>query len=43
MRFARRALLVVTPVGQMQLGRMIRTHSGTKPVLFDEEAAAIEY
>lgn len=43
LRFLRRALLVVTPVGQMQLGRVIRTHSGTQPVLFDDEAAAIEY
>ena len=43
MHFARRALLVVTPVGQLQLGRVIRAHSDTKPVLFDDEQAAIDY
>lgn len=43
MHFARRALLIDTPVGQMQLGRVIRTHSDTKPVLFNDEQAAIEY
>jgi hypothetical protein len=43
MHFARRALLIVTPVGQLQLGRVIRTHSDTNPVLFNDEQAAVEY
>jgi hypothetical protein len=42
-RFVRRAVLVVTPVGKLQLDRVIRNLSSTKPVLFNDENAAVEY
>ena len=42
-RFRRRAVLVVTPVGQLQLDRVIRTLSSTKPLLFNDEDAAVDY
>ena len=42
-RFRRRAVLVTTPVGQMQMGRIIRNESTTSPVAFNDENAAIEY
>jgi hypothetical protein len=42
-RFRRRSVLVTTPVGKMQMNRIIRNESTTSPVAFNEEAAAIEY
>ena len=42
-RFARRALLVQTPVGKLQLDRIVRQQSATKPIVFNDEAEAIEY
>ncbi len=42
-RFRRRAVLVVTPVGKLQLDRVIRNLSTTKPLLFNDEKAAVEY
>jgi hypothetical protein len=39
--FARRAILVRTPVGQMQVARVSRMHSEDAPVLFNDEGAAI--
>jgi hypothetical protein len=42
-RFVRRAVLVVTPVGMLQLDRVIRNLSSTKPVLFNDESAAVNY
>jgi hypothetical protein len=41
--FARRALLIATPVGVMQSERVARTIDHAKPVLFTDEAAAIAY
>ena len=41
--FARRALLVATPVGLLQSERLARTISHAKPVLFSDEAAAVAY
>jgi hypothetical protein len=41
--FARRALLVATPVGLMQSKRLARSIDHAKPVLFSDEAAAIAY
>jgi hypothetical protein len=41
--FVRRAVLVVTPVGMLQLDRVIRNLSSTKPVLFNDESAAVDY
>jgi hypothetical protein len=41
--FARRALLVATPVGLMQSERIGRTIDHAKPVLFTDEADAIAY
>lgn len=41
--FARKALLLATPVGQMQVGRISRVMSTVKPVVFNDEAAAIDY
>lgn len=40
-RFTRRAILVSTPVGQMQVARVSRMHSEDAPVLFNDEDAAI--
>ena len=40
-RFPRRAILVRTPVGQMQVARMSRTLSDGAPLLFNDEGAAI--
>jgi hypothetical protein len=42
-RFRRRAVLVLTPVGQLQVDRVIRNLSSTKPVLFNDESAAVDY
>jgi hypothetical protein len=42
-RFPRRAVLVVTPVGKLQLDRVVRSLSSTKPLIFNDEAAAVEY
>jgi hypothetical protein len=42
-RFARKALLVMTPVGAMQGGRIVRVQSTTNPVIFNDEAQAIAY
>lgn len=42
-RFARRAILVRTPVGQMQIARVSRQHSDGPPVLFSDEEAALAY
>ena len=42
-RFARRALLVSSPVGAMQGGRIVRVQSDTNPVIFSVEAEAVEY
>jgi len=42
-RFARKALLVLTPMGAMQGGRIVRVQSTTNPVIFDDEAQAITY
>jgi hypothetical protein len=42
-RFARKALLVLTPVGAMQGGRIVRVQSTTNPVIFNDEAQAIAY
>jgi len=41
--FARRALIVATPVGLMQSKRLARAIDHAKPVLFNDEAAAIAY
>lgn len=41
--FARRALLMATPVGLMQSERIARTIDHAKPVLFNDEATAIAY
>lgn len=41
--FARRALLLSTPVGIMQSERIARTIHHATPVLFDDEAEAITY
>jgi hypothetical protein len=40
-RFERRAILVKTPVGQMQVSRVSRTLSQDAPVLFNDDGAAI--
>ena len=42
-RFVRRAVLVVTPVGMLQLDRVIRNLSSSKPILFNDESAAVDY
>ena len=42
-RFRRRAILVSTPVGQMQMGRILRTTSTTAPIQFNDEQEAIDY
>ena len=42
-RFARKALLVLTPVGAMQGARIVRVQSTTNPVIFNDEAQAIAY
>jgi hypothetical protein len=43
-RFVRRAILVGTPVGQMQVARIGRQHSdAAAPALFNDEAAAIAH
>jgi hypothetical protein len=42
-RFVRRAVLIVTPVGKLQLDRVLRTHSSAAPVVFNDEAVAIDY
>ena len=41
--FARRALLMATPVGVMQSERIARTIDHAKPTLFDDEAAALAF
>jgi hypothetical protein len=41
--FARRALLLATPIGLMQSERLARTIDHAKPVLFHDEAAALAY
>jgi len=41
--FARRALLMATPIGIMQSERIARTIDHAKPALFNDEAAAIAY
>jgi|RhiMethySRZTD1v2_1073278.scaffolds.fasta_scaffold02885_16 hypothetical protein len=42
-RFVRCAVLIVSPVGKLQLDRVVRAHSSIAPVIFNEEAAAVEY
>ena len=42
-RFRCKAILVLTPVGKMQVQRVVRTHSEAVPVLFHDEAAAIAH
>jgi hypothetical protein len=42
-RFARRAILLATSVGTMQAARVGRTMGNQKMLVFDDEAAAIEY
>lgn len=42
-RFARRAILLATRVGTMQAARVGRTMGNQKMLVFDDEAAAIEY
>ncbi len=42
-RFIRRAVLIVSPVGKLQLDRVVRTHSSIAPVIFNDEAAAVDY
>jgi len=42
-RFARRAILLATTVGTMQAARVGRTMGNQKMLVFDDEAAAIEY
>lgn len=42
-RFARRAVLVVSPVGKLQLDRVVRKLSTTNPIIFNDESAALEY
>jgi hypothetical protein len=42
-RFVRRAVLVVSPVGKLQLDRVARRHSSVAPVIFNDEAAAIDF
>lgn len=42
-RFARKALLVLTPIGAMQGGRIVRVQSSTNPVIFNDETKAMEY
>jgi hypothetical protein len=42
-RFARRALLVMSTLGKLQVERIVRHQSHTTPVIFDQEAAAVEY
>jgi len=42
-RFVRRAVLVVTPVGKLQLDRVLRNMSSTNPIIFNDETAALEY
>jgi hypothetical protein len=41
--FARRAILVRTSVGQMQVARVSRAHSESAPTLFSDEEAAIAH
>jgi hypothetical protein len=41
--FARRALLVATPIGLLQSERLGRTIHHAKPVLFTDEAEAVAY
>jgi hypothetical protein len=42
-RFARRALLIDTPLGKLQSGRVNRTLSSVNPEIFNDEAAAIAF
>jgi hypothetical protein len=42
-RFARRAVLVETPVGKLQSGRVGRAHSSIRPEVFGDEGAALAY
>lgn len=42
-RFARRAILLATTVGTMQAARVGRTMGNRKMLVFDDEAAALEY
>lgn len=42
-RFVRRAVLTVSPVGKLQLDRVVRAHSSIPPVVFNDEAAAIDF
>jgi hypothetical protein len=41
--FCRRAILIGTPVGTMQVHRINRTHSSNPPAVFSDELAAIMY
>jgi hypothetical protein len=41
--FRRRALLMATPVGIMQSERLARSINHARPVLFNDEAAAVAY
>jgi hypothetical protein len=42
-RFVRRAVLILTPVGKLQLDRVVRTHSSAPPIVFNDEDAAVDY
>ena len=42
-RFARSAVLVATPLGKLQSVRVGRAHSTAAPVVFHDEARALEY
>jgi hypothetical protein len=42
-RFVRRAVLVITPIGKLQLDRVVRKLSSTKPKIFNDETAALDH
>jgi len=41
--FLRLAMLIKTPLGKLQIGRLERSESRESPIIFSDDAAAVEY